>query len=55
MGMQAPIDVQIAGSNMNASYQTALDLAAKIRGLENVAEVYIPQDLDYPALRLEID
>ncbi|HWB95399.1 MAG TPA: efflux RND transporter permease subunit, partial [Bryobacteraceae bacterium] len=55
MGMQAPIDVQVSGTNMRASYQTALDLAARIRSYPDVADVYIPQDLDYPALRLEID
>jgi multidrug efflux pump subunit AcrB len=55
LGMQAPIDVQIGGTNMKASYQTALDLAAGIRKIRDVADVYIPQDLDYPALRLEID
>ncbi len=55
MGMQAPIDVQIGGTNMKASYQTALDLAGEIRKIHDVADVYIPQDLDYPALRLEID
>jgi multidrug efflux pump subunit AcrB len=55
MGMQAPIDVQIGGTNMKASYQTALDLAGEIRKIRDVADVYIPQDLDYPALRLEID
>jgi multidrug efflux pump subunit AcrB len=55
MGMQAPIDVQIGGTNLSVSYQAALDLAGKIRGLPEAADVYIPQDLDYPALRLEID
>ena len=55
MGMQAPLDLQIGGTNMNASYGTALDFARKIRRLDGVADVYIPQDLDYPALRLEID
>jgi multidrug efflux pump subunit AcrB len=55
LGIQAPIDVQIGGTNMKASYQTALDLAAGIRRIPDVADVYIPQDLDYPALRLEID
>ena len=29
--------------------------AAGIRKIPDVADVYIPQDLDYPALRLEID
>ena len=41
---------------MKASYRTALDLSpAKSAGSGDVADVYIPQDLDYPALRLEID
>ena len=55
MGMQAPIDVQIAGTDQQAGYQLALDMASKIRRLPNVADVFIPQDLDYPALRLDID
>jgi multidrug efflux pump subunit AcrB len=54
-GMPAPIDVQFAGSNLRRSYRTALDLAAKIRKIPGVAELYIPQDLDYPALKLNID
>ena len=39
MGMQAPIDVQVAGTNMKASYQTALDLAREIRKIRGVADV----------------
>jgi multidrug efflux pump subunit AcrB len=54
-GIQAPIDVQVAGTNMKASYQTADDLASGIRKMKGVADVFIPQDLDYPALRLEVD
>jgi multidrug efflux pump subunit AcrB len=55
MGMPAPIDVQIAGTDQRSGYQAALDVASKIRRLANVADVFIPQDLDYPALRLDID
>jgi multidrug efflux pump subunit AcrB len=55
MGMPAPIDVQVAGSNMEKSYRTAQDLSAQIRQLPGVADVYTPQDIDYPALRLDID
>jgi multidrug efflux pump subunit AcrB len=55
MGMQAPIDVQVAGTNMKASYQVALDLSREIRKIRDVADVYIPQDLDFPALRLDVD
>jgi multidrug efflux pump subunit AcrB len=55
MGMQAPIDVQVAGTDQKAGYRTALDMVAKIRRIPDVADVYIPQDIDNPALKLDID
>ena len=55
MGLAAPIDVQVAGTNLQTSYQITLDLARQIREFNGVADAYIPQDLDYPALHLEID
>jgi len=55
LGLPAPIDVQVAGSNMNNAHATALKLAAQIQKLRGVADVYIPQDVDYPALQLDID
>jgi multidrug efflux pump subunit AcrB len=55
MGLPAPIDVQVAGTNLQDSFATASKLAAKIRRVHGVADVYIPQDIDYPALRLDID
>ena len=55
LGLAAPIDIQVGGTDLQASYQTTLDLAQQIRQIRGVADAYIPQDLDYPALRLEID
>lgn len=55
LGLPAPIDVQIGGSDMRRSYDLALDLSRKIQRIHGVADVYIPQDLDYPALKLDID
>ncbi len=55
LGLPAPIDVQVGGSNLHAAHDTALKLAAQIRRIPNVSEVFIPQDLDYPALKLQID
>jgi multidrug efflux pump subunit AcrB len=55
LGMAAPIDVQVAGSNLKADYATASVLATQIRRIKNVSDAYIPQDLDYPALKLDID
>lgn len=55
LGLPAPIDVQVSGSNLKASYRTALELTSKIRDIPNVSDVFIPQDLDYPALQVGID
>lgn len=55
MGLPAPIDVQVDGTNLERSYATATSLAARIRQLPGVADMYIPQDLDYPALQLDVD
>ncbi|HUI42310.1 MAG TPA: efflux RND transporter permease subunit, partial [Terriglobia bacterium] len=55
MGLPAPIDVQLSGSNLYEIYQGALRLARSIRKLPGVRDAFIPQDLSYPALRLNID
>jgi multidrug efflux pump subunit AcrB len=55
LGLPAPIDVQVAGTNLAASHATALKLASKIQQIPDVADVYIPQDIDYPALKLNVD
>jgi multidrug efflux pump subunit AcrB len=55
LGLPAPIDVQVAGTNMKDAFATANRLAAQIRKIDGVADVFIPQDLDYPALRLDVD
>ncbi len=54
-GMPAPIDVQITGRNYPEDYKAAQELARQIRQLAGVDEVYIPQDTDYPAVRLNVD
>src|SRR5579872_4700552 len=48
-----PIDVQVSSPNMHENYTVAQNLANQIRSLSGVGEVYIPQDLNYPALRLD--
>lgn len=55
MGAPAPIDVKVSGQDMNADYRIAQRLTAQIRAIGSVADVYIPQDVDYPSLRLNID
>jgi multidrug efflux pump subunit AcrB len=55
MGLPAPIDVQVVSSNLQQDYSIAQDLAGRIRQLPGVGNVYIPQDMNYPALRLDVD
>jgi multidrug efflux pump subunit AcrB len=55
MGSPVPIDVRITGTDMVGDYDFAQKIAAQIRGIHGVADVYIPQDIDYPSLRLTID
>ncbi len=54
-GMPAPIDVQVSSQDLQRSYGIALNLAGRIRKLRGVGEVYIPQDMNYPALRLDVN
>ncbi len=55
MGMPAPIDVQVTGKDLDQDYRFAQALARRIRQLHGVDAVYIPQDMNYPALRMDID
>jgi multidrug efflux pump subunit AcrB len=54
-GLPAPIDIQIKSKNMDKSYELATQMASKIKALPGVANVYIPQSIDYPGLELNID
>jgi multidrug efflux pump subunit AcrB len=55
LGLPAPIDVQVAGTNMARGFDTAQDIASRIKALPGVSDVFIPQDMDYPALQLDVN
>jgi multidrug efflux pump subunit AcrB len=55
MGAPAPIDVRITGNDVNADFALAQKLAGQIRKLKGAADVFIPQDIDYPSLRISVD
>jgi len=54
-GQPAPIDVQVNTRDLNLTYATAQDLARRIHRLRGVGEIYIPQDMNYPSIRMDID
>jgi hydrophobic/amphiphilic exporter-1 (mainly G- bacteria), HAE1 family len=55
LGLPAPIDVQVSGMDLTKAYDTATNIAGQIRRLPGVSDVLIPQDIDYPALQINID
>jgi multidrug efflux pump subunit AcrB len=54
-GAPAPIDVQVSGRSLESAFSAARDLAARIRLLPGVGQVYVPQDMNYPGVRMNVD
>ena len=54
-GLPAPFDIQVSSNNMEGGYAVAQQLAQKMRTLQGVSDVLIPQNIDYPGLELDID
>ncbi len=55
LGLPAPIDVQVSGTNMREAHQVAMRISRETQALTGVSDVLLPQDIDYPALQLNID
>ena len=55
LGLPAPIDVQVGGSDLAADNTVAQDIAARARNIPDVSDVFVPQDIDAPSLQLNID
>ncbi|MGA2174495.1 MAG: efflux RND transporter permease subunit [Verrucomicrobiota bacterium] len=55
LGMPAPLDIQVSGMDMKGASAVANQIAQQVRALPGVSDVLIPQDVDYPALEINID
>jgi multidrug efflux pump subunit AcrB len=55
LGLPAPIDIQINGTDLASTHHLATALAQEVRDLPGVSDVLVPQDVDYPAIKLDID
>ena len=55
LGLPAPIDIQVSGADLETTAAVAADIAGQVRRLRGVSDVLVPQDQDYPSLRLDID
>ncbi len=54
-GLPAPIDVQIAGSNVKANRDFANILLQKLRGVAGAVDLHIHQSGDYPQFNVDVD
>jgi multidrug efflux pump subunit AcrB len=54
-GLPAPIDVQVVGPDLEASYAYATDLLKRIRTVPGIADARMQQALDYPQINVDVD
>jgi multidrug efflux pump subunit AcrB len=55
MGAPAPIDIQIAGASLDTDNRVARNIARELQESPQIGDVFLPQDLDYPSLRIDVD
>ncbi|MBS1867475.1 MAG: efflux RND transporter permease subunit, partial [Acidobacteria bacterium] len=55
LGLPAPIDIQVSGNDLDKTYAVAGQIAGNLRRLSTVSDVLIPQDMDYPALQIDVN
>jgi multidrug efflux pump subunit AcrB len=55
LGLPAPLDIQVSGMDMKADHKIATQIARQVRALPGISDVLVPQDVDYPALKIDID
>jgi hydrophobic/amphiphilic exporter-1 (mainly G- bacteria), HAE1 family len=54
-GVPAPVDIQVTSRDMKAAHAIATQIARQARDLPGVGDVLVPQDVDYPALKIDLD
>jgi multidrug efflux pump subunit AcrB len=54
-GIPAPLDIQIVGSNVNANFALASQLAEQIKRVPGAVDVHIEQPEDQPRLQYDVD
>ena len=54
-GIPAPLDIQVSSMDTLAAHDIAVRIARQAGALPGVSDVLVPQDVDYPALHVDID
>ena len=55
LGLPAPVDVQIQGSDLAVSHEIAAAVVEAIRSVDGARDVRVEQPLDYPAVKIDVD
>jgi multidrug efflux pump subunit AcrB len=55
LGLPTPVDVQLSGGNLDQIHDIAMRLSDRIRELPGVSDTLVPQDIDAPSLRVDVD
>jgi len=55
LGMPAPIDIKVGSSSIDSAYSVARQIADQVHRMPDISDVMIPQDIDAPSIKLEID
>ncbi|MDA1267255.1 MAG: efflux RND transporter permease subunit, partial [Planctomycetota bacterium] len=55
MGLPAPIDIQVQGSNLQVLHELANTIREEVREVTGTADVRVAQPLDYPAIQIDVD
>jgi HAE1 family hydrophobic/amphiphilic exporter-1 len=54
-GVPAPFDVQVSGMDMATDNKIAQNLVRQFKSLPGVSDVFVPQDIDYPGLQVNVN
>ena len=54
-GMPAPIDVQVSSPDIAGDYNLVREISTKVAALPETGQIYIPQDMDYPGIRMNVN
>jgi multidrug efflux pump subunit AcrB len=55
LGLPAPIDVQVRGNDLDASYRVASSIERRAKLLSDVSDTFVPQDVDAPSLQISVN
>jgi HAE1 family hydrophobic/amphiphilic exporter-1 len=54
-GLAAPIDIQVSGRHYAELFDLSRKVDARVKGLPEVAGTFIPEESNYPTLRINVD